>query len=71
MSVSTPGDEPVPSVLEHAADRRRAGLLAELWGFLRHSKRWWLAPIILALLVVSGFLILGSGLAAPWIYTLF
>jgi hypothetical protein len=69
--VSTTGDEPVPSVFEGAASRRRAGLLAELWGFLRHNKKWWLAPIILAMLAVSGFLVLGSGLAAPFIYTLF
>jgi hypothetical protein len=28
-------------------------------------------PIIVAMLMVSGFLILGSGVAAPFIYTLF
>jgi hypothetical protein len=69
--VSTTGDEPAPSVLEREVHRRRSGLLAELWGFLRHNRKWWVAPIILAMLAVSAFLVLGSGLAAPFIYTLF
>jgi hypothetical protein len=47
------------------------GLLAELWAFLRHNKKWWLTPIVLVLLLVSVLVILGSSAAAPMIYTLF
>ncbi len=44
------------------------GILAEFWYFLRHNKKWWLAPIIIALLLI-GLLILISGSAiAPFIY---
>lgn len=47
------------------------GLLAEFVNFLLHNKKWWLAPIILALLLVGLLVILGGSAASPFIYTLF
>ncbi len=45
--------------------------LLQLWKFLKERKKWWLAPIIILLLIL-GILILTSGTAiAPFIYTLF
>ena len=38
---------------------------------MRIRKKWWLAPVILALLVVGAFVVLGGTAAAPLIYTLF
>ena len=53
------------------AEKEAPGLLREFWDFLRHNKKWWLLPILLALLLI-GFLILWGGSAmAPFIYTLF
>jgi Family of unknown function (DUF5989) len=47
-------------------------ILAELWWFLRVRKKYWLAPIVLLLLVFGGLIILAQGSAvAPFIYTLF
>jgi hypothetical protein len=47
-------------------------ILAEFWAFLRVRKKYWLAPIILLLLVFGGLIILAQGSAvAPFIYTLF
>ena len=47
-------------------------ILAELWAFLRMRKKYWLAPIVLMLVVVGGLIILAQGSAvAPFIYTLF
>jgi hypothetical protein len=44
----------------------------ELWGFLRERKKFWLLPIIIALVMLSGLIVLTSGSAvAPFIYTLF
>lgn len=44
----------------------------QLWMFLRVRKKWWLAPIIIFLLVISLALVLGaSSPAAPFVYTLF
>lgn len=46
--------------------------LKELWFFIRVRKKYWLAPIILIMLMLGGLLILVQGSAvAPFIYTLF
>ena len=46
--------------------------LLDLWGFLKVRKKFWLAPIILTLLLFGALIVLSSGSAtAPFIYTLF
>ena len=48
------------------------GILKELWAFLRARKKLWLAPIIIVMLILGGFLILAQGsVIAPFIYTIF
>jgi hypothetical protein len=47
-------------------------LLKDLWEFLRIRKKFWLAPIIIVLLLLGGLIVLSQGSAvAPFIYTLF
>ncbi len=47
-------------------------LLKDLWGFLRERKKFWLAPIILVVLMLGALIVLSEGSAvAPFIYTLF
>lgn len=47
-------------------------LLKELWLFMRARKKYWLAPIILVMMLLGGLLVLVQGSAvAPFIYTLF
>ncbi len=53
------------------AESGKSSLITEFWDFLKHSKKWWLTPIILALLLVGLLVILGGSAAAPFIYTLF
>jgi hypothetical protein len=53
------------------AEQRTPGVLRELVDFLRDSRKWWLTPIILALLLVGAIVILGGTAMAPFIYTLF
>jgi hypothetical protein len=44
----------------------------ELWEFMRVRKKYWLAPIMLLLLVFGGLIVLVQGSAvAPFIYTVF
>ena len=51
---------------------RRFGIAGELLAFLCGSKRWWMAPMILILLLFGVLLILAQSSAiAPFIYTLF
>ncbi len=48
----------------------KLAMLGELWGFLRARKKWWLAPIIVFLIVLGAVLVLAEGSAlAPFIYT--
>ncbi len=50
----------------------KLAIIKEFWNFLRVRKKWWLAPIILFLLLLGGLLVLAKGSAlAPFIYTLF
>lgn len=54
-----------------ASETRDVGLLAELWGFLNATKKWWLLPIVLVIVVFSLLIFLSGTGAAPFIYTLF
>ena len=46
-------------------------LLKDLWGFMRERKKFWLAPIIIVLLLIGALLIFAQGsVIAPFIYTL-
>ena len=56
---------------EEAAGAKRSGFLSEMKYFLKTSKKWWLTPIVIALVLVTGLVILGGTAAAPFIYTLF
>lgn len=47
-------------------------LLKDLWGFMKARKKFWLAPIIVILLLLGSLIVLSQGSAvAPFIYTLF
>jgi hypothetical protein len=50
----------------------RKSLISELWDFMRVRKKWWLAPMILVLVLVGALLVFAQGSAlAPFIYTIF
>ena len=53
------------------ASRGRSGLFRDLLGFLGQTKKWWMAPIILCIVVLGLLIFLGGTAAAPFIYTLF
>ncbi len=47
-------------------------LLKDLWAFMKERKKFWLAPIIIILLMLGALIVLTQGSAvAPFIYTLF
>ena len=46
--------------------------LKDLWNFMNERKKFWLAPIIIVLLMLGILIVFGGGSAvAPFIYTLF
>ncbi len=50
----------------------KLSIFADIWAFLRVRKKWWLAPILFALILFGFLLIFAQTSAlAPFIYTLF
>ena len=46
--------------------------LKDIWNFLKTRKKWWLAPVLIVLLLIGALIVLGGASAiAPFIYTLF
>lgn len=54
-----------------AEEPARGGLIADFTAFLRDNKKWWLIPILLALMMLAGLILLGGSPLAPFIYPLF
>ena len=48
---------------------KRRALVKELALFLKEEKKWWLAPIVLVLLLVMALMIANAG--APWMAFLY
>jgi len=47
-------------------------LLSDLWAFMRERKKFWLAPIIIVMVLLGALIVLSQGsVVAPFIYTLF
>ncbi len=46
--------------------------LNDLWAFMRERKKFWLAPIILVMILLGALVVFAQGSSlAPFIYTLF
>ena len=47
-------------------------LISDLWAFMRERKKFWLAPIMLLMVLLGALLVFAQVSAiAPFIYTLF
>ncbi len=47
-------------------------LFKDLWEFMKDRKKFWLAPIVVLLVLLGALLVVAQGSAvAPFIYTLF
>lgn len=65
-----PPQPPTGDELARLAGRRPRGILRELWDLIRHNKKYWLVPILVALLIVGALVVIATS-AGPAIYTLF
>ncbi len=50
---------------------RNPGFAADLLQFVLQSRKWWLVPIVVVLVLFGAILVLGGTSAAPFIYSLF
>jgi hypothetical protein len=72
MDKESPNTEPTPNSFAEQADTKPPSFLRELWDFIAHNKKWWLVPIIVALLLISILVLLTANNAlAPFIYAIF
>ena len=47
-------------------------LLIDIWDFMKVRKKYWLAPLIITLVLMGSLIILTQGsVIAPFIYTIF
>ena len=47
-------------------------LFSDLWAFMRERKKYWLAPIIVVMVLLGALIVFAQGsVVAPFIYTLF
>ncbi|MCA9065318.1 MAG: hypothetical protein KDA96_19755 [Planctomycetaceae bacterium] len=53
------------------AESEDIGIVREFILFLQENKKWWLIPMITALLIIGVVGLLAASGAAPFIYTLF
>ena len=60
---------PTPTSLEELADAPEPGLVAELFAFLKHNRKWWLVPIVVVLGLFGVILALAGSSIAPLLYT--
>jgi len=56
---------------ETTARNTKVGIFREFWQFLSESKKWWLLPVVIILVMFGVLMILSGTAAAPFIYTLF
>ncbi len=56
--------------LERRMNTRQPTLVEEFWQFLRFNKKWWLLPILVALLLLGTLVVLSGTALAPFIYPL-
>jgi hypothetical protein len=62
----------LPLVNTVSATREEMEFLSEFWLYVRTRKKFWLLPIVVALGLFGGLIVLTKGTAvAPFIYTLF
>lgn len=68
MAASTEGEK--ETSFSEAA-RQKPSLVKDWLRFLKASRKWWLVPMVVVMLMLAALFVLSSTVAAPFIYTLF
>ena len=59
-----------PADFAEQAEEKSIGIVGEFVDFLKYNKKWWIAPIIILLLLFGLLIMLGGSALAPFIYPL-
>lgn len=51
--------------------QKKNGIASDLLHFMKHNKKWWLAPFLIIFLIMGLLVVLSGTGAAPFVYTLF
>ncbi len=71
MSDTSPDNAPEKNEFEAASQESNSSIVEEFVYFLKTNKKYWMIPLLLALLCLGALIILGGTSAVPFIYTLF
>ncbi|MFM9964305.1 MAG: DUF5989 family protein [Planctomycetaceae bacterium] len=70
-AIKAPATKTPATDFERQAEEAQPGLIAEFIDFLIHSKKWWLTPILVVLLMIGFLIFLAATPAGPFIYSFF
>ncbi|MCH2126815.1 MAG: DUF5989 family protein [Pirellulaceae bacterium] len=56
------------SAFEQVTEKSNRGVIGEFWDFLKYSKKWWLTPVLIAVLLFGALVIVSGSSIAPLIY---
>jgi hypothetical protein len=51
--------------------KSRSSFVSELVGFIANTKKWWLLPIVVCMILLALLVFFSGSGAAPFIYTIF
>lgn len=69
--MSADPSEPRENDFLKEAQAERASFLSEYFSFLKRTRKWWLLPVLVVVLLFGLLVVLSATGAAPFIYTLF
>lgn len=60
-----------PDDFARQVEGKGSNMVGEFFGMLRHNKKWWLTPLVVAAVLLGAFMLLFGTPLSPLIYTLF
>lgn len=69
--MTAPEKQPTRSQFLEQGSQERPSFFAEYFAFLKRTRKWWILPLLIIVLLFGALVILSSTGAAPFIYTLF
>ncbi len=69
--MSVPERDPQKSDFLAQSRQERQSFLSEYFSFLKRTRKWWMLPVLVVVLLFGLLVVLSATGAAPFIYTLF